>query len=181
MRQHLMYHQPGKVVGGDVPGFEIVGNVHEHLVYGIDMYILRGHEAGIYVIYPGAVLHIFGHPGLCYDIVQLQLRVRRQLPGAEGAAAKAPALQPSPAAGVLRLHLLHHLKKPGTARDAQGLQGGGHRQADGLFRAAAVRNHQVRVQRVQSPLRALHRGVKRLQVYGYVCPLSHYCSPPLFS
>ena len=62
--------------------------------------------------------------------------------------------------GVHLRHLLHHLKEPGAARDAVGLQGGGDGQADGFARAALVRHHQIGGHGVQSPLHTLHTGVK---------------------
>ena len=62
--------------------------------------------------------------------------------------------------GVHLRHLLHHLKEPGAARDAIGFQRGGDGQADGFFRAAFIRHHQIGGHGVQTSLHALYTGVK---------------------
>ena len=65
--------------------------------------------------------------------------------------------------GIDLPHPLHHLEQPGPTGNAIGFQGWGDRQADGLFRAALVRHHQVGGHSVQVPLHALHGGVKAVQ------------------
>ena len=77
------------------------------------------------------------------------------------------------------LHPLHHLKQPRPAGDAVGFEGRGHREADGLLGAGGVGHHEVGGQRVQSPVHALHRGVKALQVNGQIRPLCCHGGPPL--
>ena len=171
--QHIAYDHAGKVVGGDTPGFQVIRGVHEHLVDGIDMNILRRRVPGIDIIYSGAVINVMGHAGLGHDIVQLQMRITRQLTGQAGFAGEVPAPDPATAAGILRLYLLHHLKQPGPAGNAVGLQRRGDGQADGFFRAAAVSHHKAGVQRVQPPLHALHRGIEGLQVNGDIGSVPH--------
>ena len=171
--QHIAYDHAGKVMSGGAPGFQVIRGVHEHLVDGIDMNILRGHISGIDVIYSGAVINIKRHTGLGHNIVQLQMRVTGQLTGQAGAAGEVPAPEPATAAGILRFHLLHHLKQPGPAGNTVGLQRRGDRQADGLFRAAAVSHHKAGVQRVQPPLYTLHRGIEGLQVNGDIGSVPH--------
>ena len=137
------------------------------------MNILRRHIPGIDIIYSGAVINVMGHAGLGHDIVQLQMGIKGQLTGQAGFAGEVPAPEPATAAGILRLYLLHHLKQPGPAGNAIGLQRRSDSQADGLFRAAAVSHHKAGVQRVQPPLHALHRGIEGLQVNGDIGSVPH--------
>ena len=56
--------------------------------------------------------------------------------------------------------LLHDLKQPGSAGNAEGFQGRGDRKADGFVGAAGVGHHQIGGHGIQPPLDALHGGVE---------------------
>ena len=51
----------GKFSGRQFAGWQIVGCVNEHLVYGIYLNILRRHILQIYFVNVGAELHIMRH------------------------------------------------------------------------------------------------------------------------
>ena len=128
-------------------GFRIHGcrpqigrHIQKHLVNGVHMDILRGDIFQIHLIGPGAIGHIFRHLGRRDDIVHLIMGVGFQLPGIPGFFGGFPAASTH---GIHLPHALDHLKQPGSAGNAKGLQAGSHRKANGLVRAAFVRHHQV--------------------------------------
>ena len=68
---NLPDHLHRKIMCGYLINAQIMGHIHEHLVYGINMHILRGNIFHIYTDYPGAGLHIMLHPRRSYDIPEL--------------------------------------------------------------------------------------------------------------
>ena len=156
MVQHLTNQHFRKAPAVHIVDFQIGGGVDEYLVNGIDMDILRRHEFQIELVDLGADTHIPGHLGRGHNIVHLPIPVLLQKCGIPAFASEGAAGGLAPAQGIHLRHLLHHLKKPGPPRNAIGLQGGGHRQADGFLRPPGVCHHQIGAQRVQLPLHALH-------------------------
>ena len=67
--QHIQNHFHGQLPGRDSVCFQIVRHIHENLVDGIDMNILRCDISQIDIVNVGAAFHIMGHPGRCSDIV----------------------------------------------------------------------------------------------------------------
>ena len=126
------------------------------------MDILRGDVAHIDVENLGGDLHVLCHPGRSRQKGQLQPRIPVQRIRQIGLPCKG-AHTPQPGT-VHLLYLLDHFKQAGSAGNAICLQGRSHRQADGFLRAALVRHHQVRVQRIQSSVHAFHRSVKTFQI-----------------
>ena len=47
-------------------------------------------------------------------------------------------------------------------------QRGRYRQANGLLRPGSIRHHQIRIQRIQPSVNALHGGIKRLQIHSNI-------------
>ena len=158
--QHMLDHGHHQLPGGLAVEPEIGCQIHEHLIDGVDMDVLRGNILKVNAVNFGAGLHIVAHPGRGHDVGHRQLRVFFQLLGIPGLPLKVSAVESALPDGVDLPHPLHHLKESGPARNAQGLQGGRHRQADGFLRPALVRHHQIGAQRVQHPGGALHRGIE---------------------
>ena len=165
---HVQNHLYRQLLGGEVIGFQVGGGVDEHLIDGVDVNVLRRHILQVHLVDAGAVLHVQGHPGRGHQVVQGHIGMGLHLGVVPGGGGELPARGFPLALPVDLLHPLHHLEQPGAAGNAVGLQGGGHRQADGLFRAGLVRHHQVGGHGVQAPLHALHRSVERFQVDGQV-------------
>ena len=57
--KYLADHPLGKLPGCETISAQIARNIHEHLVDGVDHDILRRGKTEIYLINPGAVLHVF--------------------------------------------------------------------------------------------------------------------------
>ena len=169
--QHILNDLPDEFIGSQSAVFQVRGHIHEHLVNGIDMDILRGHIFQINLINFGAVFHIMGHSGRRHNIIHRQGRIGIQGFRIPGGACKTAAGSFLPPQGIDLLHLLHRFKKPCPAGNSIGLQRRRHRKADGLFRAAGIGYQEICGQGIQFPLNALHRGIERLQVDGCIYPL----------
>ena len=171
--EHLPDHLPDQAVGRPAPGFQIGRQIQQHLIYGIHMDVFRSHELEINLEHLGTFFHIPLHMGHGRNVCHFQAFVPVQ-PGSQvRTAGKRPAPERSPAEGVHLLHLPDHFEQTGPARDAPGLQGRGHRQADGPVRPAPVRHHQAGIQRIQSPFHTFHRGIERFQIDGPIDSLFH--------
>ena len=59
--QHVENDLHGKLPGRQPVGAEIVGDVHEHLVDGVDHHVLRRDVLEVNLINAGAVLHVVRH------------------------------------------------------------------------------------------------------------------------
>ena len=69
----------GKVVGRELIGIQIIGHIHEHLVDGIDNYVLRGDVFHVDFINSRAVLHVICHSRRRDDKVNRKRRIGLQL------------------------------------------------------------------------------------------------------
>ena len=166
--QNQLFCQPP---GIHMVELQVGGGIDKHLINGIDMNVLRRHILEINLIDVAAVLHIVCHSGRGHDVIQFLFRVAFQLHIVTGAACKGFSRRPLLPQGVDLTHPLNHFKESGPAGNAVSLQRGCHRQADGFFRPAGVRHHQIGGQRVQFPLHALHGSVKGFEINGDILPV----------
>ena len=72
-------HFYGQLPGRLPVGMQIGAHIHEYLVDGIDMHILRRNIVQIYLIYLRAVFQIIRHTGRRYNVIQRVFRMCRQL------------------------------------------------------------------------------------------------------
>ena len=168
LTEDIGYDRARQLVRGGAVQAQVPRHVDEHLVDRVDVDVLGRRVFEIDRVDPRALPDIGGHARLGDDIGRFQRGIGAQLAGVAG-------LVDEPAAGggqtpalVDLPHLPHDLEQPGAAGQAIRLQGRGHRQADRLLRAADIRHHQMRVQRIDMERRALRRRIERLQVYGYI-------------
>ena len=171
--QHVQDHAHGQLPGREPVGVQVGGGVHEYLVNGINVDVLRGDILQVYFVDLGAYGHVAGHLRRGHQVIHRQGGGGAQGLIVPGGAGEPPSGRLAEAAGVDLPDLFHHLEQPGPPRQAIGLQGGGHRQADGLFRPGGVRHHQVGGHGVQPPVPAGHGGIKGFQVNGDVLGLPH--------
>ena len=147
-REDIQNDLHGKVMGRQLVGGEVVGDIHEHLVDGVDDDVLRCDILHVNLIDAGAVLHVVRHARRRDDevngkgrvLLQLREEVRR-------------ALQPSPRrvmlpSSVCFFDALPDFKQSPTPGDTVALERRCDRKADGLVRPALIRNDEVCVQRV---------------------------------
>jgi len=118
--------------------------------------------------------------------VRRERRICRELGRKVRAACKCPARQVSSPRCIDLLKPLLHLKEAGAPRHTETFERGRRRKADGLIGAALIRNHKIRVQRIQTALPALHGGVKRFQINRDVGARFHIlfsslCITPLYA
>ena len=139
--QDIQDHGLRQLTGGHPVGWEVAGDVHHHLVDGVDMDVLRGDVFQVDVVDLGADLDVPRHPGRGHQVVHRQGRIGLQLSGVGAFAHQLPAGGAEPPLGVDLLDPLDHLEEAGPARDAVGFQRGGDGEADGLLRAAEIRHH----------------------------------------
>ena len=161
--QDIQNHGLRQLPGCHVIGWEVAGDVHHHLVDGVDMDVLRGDVFQVYVVDLGADLDVLRHPGRGHQVVHRQGGISLQLGGVGAFAHQLPAGGAEPPLGVDLLDPLDHLEEAGPAGDAMGFQRGGDGEADGLLRAAEIRHHQVGGHGIEAPLPALHGGVVGFQ------------------
>ena len=169
--QHVEDHGPRQLASGRAVGLQIAGNVHQHLVDGVGVDILGRDVLEIDAVDLHTDLDVFRHARRRHQIVDREGRVGLQREVVRALSGQPPARRAALPFGVDLPHTLDHLKEPRTARDAVGLQCRRHREADGLFRAARVCHHKVRLHRVQAALHALHGRVIRLEINGDIGPL----------
>ena len=137
------------------------------------MDVFRSGVAQVYLVYPGAVVHVQGHAGRGGNVVQLQFRGRPESRVVKGGAGETPAGRFCQALPVNLFYRLLHFKEPGTAGNAVSFQRGRDGQADGFFRAGPVGHYQIGSEGIQMPLRAFHRGIEGFQVNGQIDPFFH--------
>ena len=162
-----------ELVGRQAVHPQVLRGAYEHLVDGIGVDVVGRdvpHVDGEDVL---ADLHVPRHSRRRNDVAKFQRGVRSQFRGIARLAHEAAVRRVPQPHGVRLTHLLHDLEEPRPSGDAAGLQRRRDRQADGLLRSGLVRNNKVGRQRVKPPVRALHRGVEGLEVYGYVCSVGH--------
>ena len=120
-------------------------HVHKHFINRIYMNIFRRHIFQIYIIDPRTVFHIKCHPRRCRNIRQFRLT--------------------GFSAAVYLFYFLNHFKKPGSSRNPIFFQGWRNCQADGFFRAAFIRHHQIGGQRnIKSTLHTFYGCIKWFQI-----------------
>ncbi len=120
-----------------------MGNVTENLVYRIDVNILRGNEACVYLIDARTIMNVVGHAWNGGDIVHFQSLVGLEL-GIEIRFTGEASVGRSAAPVVVYLaQSLHHLEQSGTPRDAVSLERGRHGEANGLLGAAPVGHDKI--------------------------------------
>ena len=147
-REDIQNDLHGKVMGRQLVGGEVVGDIHEHLVDGVDDDVLRCDILHVNLIDAGAVLHVVCHSrrrndkvnGEGWVLLQLGEEIRR-------------AFQLSPRrvmlpSGVCFLDALLDFKQPPAPGNAVTFERGCDRKADGLVRPALICNDEVCVQRV---------------------------------
>ena len=156
----------GEVVGGKAALLQIGSRVDEDLVDGVDVDILGGDVLKVDLIDAGAVLHVVGHAGRGDDVVHGQGGVSHQLVLAVGLTREAAARGSLAALGVDLFDPTDGLKEAGAAGYAVAFEGGGDRQADGLFGAGGVGHQEIGAHGVEASLDAFHRGVEGFQVDG---------------
>jgi len=164
--QDIQDHGLRQFPGRHPVGLQVTGDIHHHLVDGVDMDILRGDVFQVDVVDLGADLDVPRHPGRGHQVVHRQGRIGLQLSGVGAFAHQFPAGGVEPPLCVDLLDPLDHLEEAGPAGDAIGFQRGGDGEADGLLRAAEIRHHQVGGHGIEAPLPALHGGVVGFQVDG---------------
>ena len=124
-----------------------------------------------------AIAHIVRHARRCDNIVELQRGVCRKLRRAARLSGKRMTGRSGAARGIDLPHCLHNLEEAGAARNAVGLERRRHCKTDCLFGAGRVRYDEIRRHRVKTPLHTFHRGIKRLEIDGKICPFSHGAPP----
>ena len=113
-------HPGGQLLGGEAVGVQVTGHVHEHLVDGVDMDVLRGHIFKIDLVDLCTVLHVQGHPGRGHDIVQAHGGISPDLGVVPRTVGELPAGGLPAALLVDLLHPLDHLEQPGPAGNTIG-------------------------------------------------------------
>ena len=174
--EHLPDQLHREIMGGEFVKFQIRGRVDEHLVDGIDVDVVRRDVFQVNAVDLRADLDVTGHARHGDDVVQFQGRVRRQFRGAHGLAAESVSRRDALPLGVDLPDLLHHFEQARPSGDAAGFQRRGNRETDRLVRPGLVGNHKIGRERIELPVGTLRRGVKGLQVNGYVDARCHWFS-----
>ncbi len=126
--EHVADHTHGEVVRRETVGVEVGSDIHDHLVDGIDVDILRGDIAQVDLVDASAVFDVESHPWRSHDIVDGQFRV-----GVEHLFRERFPAVTAEAVGVA--HLTHHLEEAWAPPCAEGLEGRGDGEADSLVGA----------------------------------------------
>ena len=169
LAQYMSNHTSCQLVCCHLVCSQIVGHIHKDFIDRIDMNVLGRHILHVDAVNTGTIVDVIGHTGRCHMIGDSQRRIGFQLI-VVGRLAGELSVGSSAAAFVVHLpHPLHHLEQTRTSRQPVLLQRRGHRQADGLLRAAGISHYQIGSQRVKTTLDTLHRGVERLEVDSDVC------------
>ena len=166
--KHFSDHHGGKFLRRHSAGFQIRRRIHEHLVNGVHMDILRRHMPQVNLVDARAVVHIQRHARRRSEKIHLPVRMRFQFfrqPGLSGKTAS--GCKPAPPC-IDFIHFLNRFKQSGASRHTQRLQWRRYRQADCLFRTGGISHHQMRFQRIQPALHAFHRRIKGFQVDGNI-------------
>ena len=121
--EHFAYHPHRQFPCAASVGLQVVADIHKDFVYRIDVYVFRGYEFQVGLIYPGTYFHIFGHSRRRYYIVERECRISLYLVVVVNAFFQlAPAGPPS-----LRVDLpdfLHHFEEPRPSSDPIGFERG---------------------------------------------------------
>ena len=149
-------------------GFQILCHIQEHLINRIDMNIFRCDIFQINIIDLGTIFQISRHPGRGGHKTNFQFRMPLQFIRKGAFSQKSAARGPHFPHGIYFSYFGDHFEQSCPTRDSIGFQRGRYRQADGLLRSGSIRHHQIRIQRIQPSVNALHGGIKRLQIHGNI-------------
>ena len=79
LRQDITDNTAGQLMGTDGICIQVIRNIHEHFINGVDMDIFRSNILQIDLIDPGRILHIAGHLRYRADISELLFRIGPEL------------------------------------------------------------------------------------------------------
>ena len=122
LAQHMRNHAPSQFVGAYLVCSQIVGDIHEHLVDGVDMDVLGGYVLEVDAIDACAVVDVVGHARRSHQVAQGLLRMCSQLDAVGGLALQLPSRGVAASLGIDLPHALHHLEQACTAADTVGLE-----------------------------------------------------------
>ena len=122
--QHIQDDGSGQLPGRHMVGVQVVGDVHHHLINGIDNHIFLRHVFQVHFVNAGAVLDIESHSGGRHDVVEALLWVSLGHNIVIATMKKDMAWDLSAALRINGLYLLDDLEQPGSSRDTVGFQGG---------------------------------------------------------
>ena len=169
--QDIPYHRHCQFIRRHFVGGQILRDVNENLIYGVDNDVFLCHVLQIDPVDFGGDLHVSSHPGRRYEVVQFHRRVRGQNLRVEGfvlelsfPVSNAPAVVPQPFR-VDFLDLLDDLKQSRASGDTLRFQGRRNRQTYGFLRPAHIRNDQICGERIEFPVSAFAGGIVGFQIY----------------
>ena len=119
--------------------------------------------------------------GFLLEIFWFQRRICLQFRSIGRLARKLPSGGSVAAFSVDCPYSLDDLKQPRSAGDSVGFQRRGNGQTDCLFSPAFVCDHKIGGHGIKIAIHALHRGIKGLQINGYVCAVGHQSSSLRFA
>ena len=137
------------------------------------MDILGANMTQIDLVDSYAVLHVECHARWCDMVGNPEFRVRCQFGGIRGLAHERTLRSAVLAPRIRLLHGTDDLEEARASADAVCLECRGDGKADGLARAAFVRNDEMCGQRIESAFHTFDRGEECLEVDGDICALLH--------
>ena len=151
----IPYHCLCKLSCCHLIGIQVCRRINEHLIHRIDMHILRRDIFQVDIVNARTVFHVMCHPRLRRNIVQRQPWIRFHLQIFIRRSVKFPPRCKCQPLTVDLFYPLHNFEQARPPRYAIGFQGWRNSQTDCL-----ICYDEVRCERVQSPLHALHRRIK---------------------
>ena len=136
-------HFCSKLSGCHLIHSKIMGDVHKHLIYRIDMHVLRCQITEVNVIDPGAVVHVQRHSRRCCHIGNGQFRMRFQFIRRPGFSGKTSSWCFCDTCLIDFFYTLDHFKKSRSSWYSIGLQRRGNCQADGFFGSFPVCHNKI--------------------------------------
>ena len=109
--EYVAYHEHGHLAGRTFAHLEIVCKVNEHLVNGIDVYVIGRNVLEVDGVYLAAHLHVTGHLGRRGNVTQGCLRIRLNLGVVSLGVTQLTAGSVEAAFPVDLAHTLYHLKQ----------------------------------------------------------------------
>ena len=160
--QHILDNLSCQLSCRHLISIQISGNIHKHLVYGINVNVLRSNIFEIDIVNPRAVFHIVSHSGRSNDIIKLQCRICFQLKVIIGSSIKLVMRSFLSASCICFFNFLHDLKQSRSAGNTVSFERGRNSKTNCFLSSALIRNDKIGRQRVKSTLPALDRSVKGL-------------------